>query len=243
MNTMNFEKIIWEKEVLKEKKKNRNVCKIYIFRHAQTYFNKNHFFTGWKDSKLTPLGIKQAKKVGNKLKDVQIDVAFRTHLSRSKNTLKEVLKYHPECFMLVEDDRIIERSYGDLQGKSHKSFVIHEGTDDYKTLLHWHKIDHLHGEERLKFIEEVGEAELQIVRRSYNHAPPNGESVKDVEKRVNSFIKDLIKFVKANKVNVAISAHGNSMRPFRKYFEKLSVEEMMHLENPWDDYFEYSIKL
>jgi len=33
------------------------------------------------------------------------------------------------------------------------------------------------------------------------------------------------------------------MRPFRRYFEKLSVKEMMKLENPWDDYFVYSVKV
>ena len=69
--------------------------------------------------------------------------------------------------------------------------------------------------------------------------PPGGESVAIVEKRVRSFIKDLLKMMKQKKVNVAISAHGNSMRPFRRYFEKLSIKQMMKLENPWDDYFEY----
>ena len=72
-------------------------CKIYLFRHAQTYYNKKHIFTGWKDSKLTPFGVKQAKLIAKKLKDKKIDVAFYTHLSRSKHTLKEVLKYHLEC--------------------------------------------------------------------------------------------------------------------------------------------------
>ena len=43
--------------------------------------------------------------------------------------------------------------------------------------------------------------------------------------------------------NVLISAHGNSMRPFRRYFEKLTKAQMMKLENPWDDYFEYRIKV
>ncbi len=33
------------------------------------------------------------------------------------------------------------------------------------------------------------------------------------------------------------------MRPFRKHFEKLSNKEMMKLENPWDDYFEYEIEV
>lgn len=216
--------------------------KIYLFRHAQTYYNKKHVFTGWKDSKLTSFGIRQAKIVAKKLKNKKFDVAYRTRLSRSKDTLKEVLKYHPEC-KIVTDDRMIERCYGSLQGTSHKKFVEKEGKDSYKTLLHWHKIDHLHGKERGDFIKKVGEAELHIVRRSYSVPPPKGESVKMVERRVTSFIRDLVRKMKKEKVNVAISAHGNSMRPFRKYFEKLSVEEMMHLENPWDDYFEYTINV
>lgn len=217
---------------------------IYIFRHGQSFFNRQHRFTGWKDSKLTEQGIKDAKKVGKKLKDVKIDVAFQTSLSRSKDTLKYVLgKNHPECKKIITDDRMLERNYGDLQGHHHSQFVENSGVEDYKTLLHWHKIDVLHGKERQKFIEAMGEAELQIVRRSYEVAPPHGESVKIVEQRVLPFVKDLIKMVKQNKVNVAISAHGNSMRPFRRYFEKLSIEEMMHLENPWDDYFHYAIEV
>jgi len=217
--------------------------KIYLFRHAQTYYNKKHIFTGWKDSKLTPFGIKQAKVVAKKLKDKKFQVAYYTRLSRSKDTLKEVLKYHPECITKIKDDRIIERSYGKLQGKNHNWLVKKEGIDSYKTLLHWHKIDHLTGKEKEEFVTKIGEAELKIVRRSYNIKPPGGESIKDVEKRVKPFIKDLLKYMKKNKVNVAISAHGNSMRPFRKHFEKLTNEQMMKLENPWDDYFEYTINV
>jgi len=33
------------------------------------------------------------------------------------------------------------------------------------------------------------------------------------------------------------------MRPFRRYFEKLSIEKMMQLENPFDDYFEYDVNI
>ncbi len=214
---------------------------IYIFRHGQTYYNRDKRFTGWKDSKLTPLGIREARKIANKLKNKKIDVAYQTNLSRSKDTLKEVLKYHPECKEIIVDDRILERSYGDLQGMSHKTFVECEGTDDYKILRHWHKIDHLKGCEKDGFICDVGEAELKIVRRSYDVRPPNGESIKDVEKRVKPFIRDLLRKIKKDKVNVAISAHNNSMRPFRRYFEKLSIRKMMSLENPWDNYFEYII--
>lgn len=214
---------------------------IYLFRHGQSYYNRDHIFTGWKDSRLTPLGIRQAKVIAKKLKNKHIDAGVQTSLSRSIDTLKEVLKYHPECKTIIVNDKMLERNYGKLCGKSHKWFVKKQGTDTYKTLLHWHKIDHLSGWERKRFIKTTGEAELKIIRRSYSVAPSGGESVKMVEKRVNSFIKELIKLIKREKVNVAISAHGNSMRPFRKYFEKLTVKQMMELENPWDDYFDYVV--
>jgi 2,3-bisphosphoglycerate-dependent phosphoglycerate mutase len=188
--------------------------KIYLFRHGQTNFNKTKRFTGWKDSKLTKTGINQSKIIAKKLKNKQIDIAFQTRLSRSKDTLKQVLKYHQECKKIITDDRMIERSYGNFQGKYHKTII-----------------------------EKYGKKQFDIWHRSYNISPPKGESVKMVEKRVESFIKDLIKFMGKNKVNVAISAHGNSMRPFRKHFEKFSVKKMMKLENPYDKYFEYIIEV
>jgi bisphosphoglycerate-dependent phosphoglycerate mutase len=49
--------------------------------------------------------------------------------------------------------------------------------------------------------------------------------------------------MKKEKVNIAISAHNNSMRPFRRYFEKLTIKQMMKLENPWDNYFDYAVEV
>lgn len=214
---------------------------IYLFRHGQSTYNKKKWFTGWKDSKLTKQGIKDAKIIAKKLKGKKIDLAFQTRLSRSKDTLKEVLKHHPECKKIITDDRMIERCYGDLQGKGHDSIKGEQGTEDLKALMKLHLIDKLHPDERDQFIELVGGFEVKIFRRSYDHRPPGGESVKDVEERVSSFIKDLKKLMRKEKVSVVISAHGNSMRPFRRHFEKLSLKEMMTLENPWDDYFHYVI--
>ncbi len=188
--------------------------KIYLFRHGESFFNKAKEFTGWKDSQLTEEGHKNARKVARKLKNKKFQAAYHTRLSRSKDTLKEVLKYHPECKEVIKDDRMIERSYGKLQGKKHSTVIKLYGRKQFEL---WH--------------------------RSYGIPPPGGESIKIVEKRVKSFIKDLLRKMKEEKVNVAISAHGNSMRPFRRYFEKLSIKEMMKLENPWDDYFEYRVKV
>ena len=188
--------------------------KIYLFRHGQTYYNKNKFFTGWKDSHLTPLGKKQAKIIAKKLKDKKIDVAFQTILSRSKDTLKEVLKFHPECKEIITANRMIERSYGFLEGKSHK-----------------------------KILEEYGKEQYEKWHRGWNTPPRNGESFEMVEKRVKIFINNLLKFMKKNKVNVAISAHGNSIRLFRKIMEKSTIKETCSWNIPYDKYYEYTIKI
>jgi len=216
---------------------------IYLFRHGQTFFNKHHIFTGFKDSKLTSRGKKDALKIAEKLKNKRIDVAYQTRLSRSKDTLKPVLKYHPECRQIITDDRMIERCYGRLQGMSHKKYIEEVGEEMYKALRQKNLIPKLSAAERKKFVENVGTAKFDVYHRSYDNPPPGGESIKMVEQRVRSFIKDLLKKIREEKVNVAISAHGNSMRPFRRYFERLNLKQMMKLENPWDDYFEYVVEV
>jgi adenine phosphoribosyltransferase len=171
---------------------------IYLFRHGGTVFNKKKIFTGDHHSNLTKQGVRMSQRVARKLKDKHIDVAYQTRLPRSKKTLKIILKYHPECKKIITDNRMIERDYGDLEGRHHR--VV---------------------------IKEVGKKQFDIWHRSYDKPPPNGESIKMVEKRVRSFIKDLLKKIKKEKINVAISAHGNSMRPFRRHFEKLTIKKMM----------------
>ena len=186
---------------------------VYLFRHGETTFNRSKRFTGTVNSRLTAKGIVQANLIAEKLKEKTFQIAFKTSLSRSSNTLRIVLKYHPECKKVIVDDRLIERSYGDLERKNHKTII-----------------------------RKYGEKQFDLWHRSYDVPPPGGESIKMVEKRVLSFVKDLLTLMKREKVNVAISAHNNSMRPFRRYFENLTINEMMALENPYDKYFDYTIE-
>ncbi|MBU0460469.1 MAG: histidine phosphatase family protein, partial [Nanoarchaeota archaeon] len=108
------------------------ILKIYLFRHGESFYNRDKEFTGWKDSKLTKAGIKNAKKVAQKLKTKKFQIAYHTRLARSKNTLKEVLKFHPECKQIIKDDRMIERSYGKLQGKKHTTIIKKFGQKQYE---------------------------------------------------------------------------------------------------------------
>ena len=188
-------------------------CHIYLFRHGETYYNRSKRFSGTLNTRLTPEGIQQVNLIAEKLKDKIIHIAFKTSLSRSSLSLKIVLKYHPECQRIIIDDRLIERSYGDLEGKYHRAII-----------------------------SKYGKKQFEIWRRSYDIPPPGGESMEGVERRVLSFVKDLKDLMKREKVNVLISAHSNSMRPFRRYFENLTIKQMMALKNPYDKCFDYTVE-
>jgi|SRR3989339_34831 len=214
---------------------------IYLFRHGQTSFNRDGRFTGWEKPKLTKLGIKQAKTVANKLKNKKFQIAFQTKLIRSKQTLNEVLKFHPECKIIKTDNRLIERNYGQLNGTTHEAFIHNIGQRLLKFEVEGDALGDLSIKDREKLELFLGEEEYKLIHRGYSIPPPKGESFAMVERRVNSFIKDLIKLMKKNKCNVAISAHGNSIRLFRKIFEKASIKQTVSWFIPYDKVFEYTI--
>ena len=183
---------------------------LFVITHCESCYNKRGIFTGRIDSKLTPKGYRFTKKIAERLKNEKIDVAYSSSLSRSKQTLKYIMKYHPKTKVVI-DDRIIERDYGELSRKSKKKYEK-EHPDLYP-----------------------------IYHRSYEIPPPGGESIKQVEKRVLPFIRDVIKLMKEKKINVLVVTHGNSIRPIRRYFEHLTPEEMMKLENYRHKIFRYKV--
>ena len=215
--------------------------KIYIFRHGQTDFNRDGRFTGWLDSTLTELGFEQARKIATQLKDKKFSIAFHTSLTRSKQTLTEVLKYHPECAKILEDDRMIERNYGELNGTTHQSFIEKMGKKLYKLEVEGDLIHDLTPEGKREAEQFLGEQGYNLIHRGFHIPPPGGESFAMVEERVKSFIDDLLILMKKERVNVAISAHGNSIRLFRKIMENASPQEAVAWQIPFDSFYEYEI--
>jgi 2,3-bisphosphoglycerate-dependent phosphoglycerate mutase len=215
--------------------------RIYLFRHGKTDYNEKRKFTGQSESKLTSRGIKDAKAVAKKLKNKRFETAIHTHLSRSKDTLKEVLKFHPECKIILEDDRMIERSYGILEGTSHEKFIERIGKRLYGLKVYGDAIENLSPKERKKVEKFLGEEEYEAIHRGYKVAALNGESFKDVERRVKKFIRWLKKYIRKNNTDVAISAHGNSIRLFRKIMERASKDEAVKWFIPYDKVYVYEL--
>jgi bisphosphoglycerate-dependent phosphoglycerate mutase family 1 len=120
---------------------------IYIFRHGETFYNRSKRFTGDMNSRLTPKGIRQVSLIAEKLRNKTFQLAFETSLSRSSDSLKIVLKHHPECKRVIVDDRMIERSYGDLQRKFHRTVI-----------------------------RKYGKKQFDVWHRSYDVSPPRGEN-------------------------------------------------------------------
>jgi len=99
------------------KTKSKKDSIIYIFRHTESFDNKNRIFSGRRNPKLTPLGIKQAEKLARMLKGKQIDFGFTSSLNRCIETLKIALKNHTKVKIKITKD-LLERDYGILTGQS-----------------------------------------------------------------------------------------------------------------------------
>lgn len=171
------------------------MANLYLFRHGQTEYNRDLKFTGHSDSKITDLGNVQNQHLNKLLKNIHIHVAFHSSQGRSKLTLETAISGHTECSDIREDKRIMERNYGVLNDTFHA---------DYSKLK--------------------GQAEFDRIHRGWADKAEGGESYADLCLRIQSFIDDLYKEFSGKDINIAISAHGNSVRIFRHLIEGAPIE-------------------
>jgi len=98
---------------------------LYITRHGQTIWNTQRKMQGWKDSPLTQLGLKQAKRLGKRLEDDNIDIIYSSPLGRALKTAK-IIRGERDISILC-DERLKEIKLGKWEGIEH--YVI---DSDYK---------------------------------------------------------------------------------------------------------------
>ncbi len=89
---------------------------IYFLRHGQTDYNKRGLIQGVIDIELNEEGVRQAKEVNSKIKDLDIDYIVYSPLGRTYKTMLYATEgiNAPRVF----DQRVIERRYGELEGVS-----------------------------------------------------------------------------------------------------------------------------
>ena len=206
------------------------MSKLILVRHGQSIWNAENRFTGWVDVDLSVTGILEAKKSGQLIKDlkINIDKSYTSFLIRAIKTLEVILQENNLKLDLNTSWEINERHYGSLTG--------------------------LNKEETKK---KIGENQFKKYRRSWDVAPPpmpkNGknqllfsplninipkdkipytESLQDTYRRVIPFYKKKIKPDLQNNKNILIAAHGNSLRALCKNLLDISNQKINELEIP-----------
>lgn len=177
---------------------------VVLVRHGQSEGNLKNVFTGWRDLGLTERGIAEARSVARRLQalDVHFDVAFTSRLERAWRSCSVVLETMGQCdIRQCRDSALNERDYGDLTGLN---------KDEART--RW------------------GDDQVHLWRRSYDVAPPGGESLKDTSARVLPFFIQAILPGVMRGERTLVVAHGNSLRSLVMVLDRLSPEAVTSIE-------------
>jgi 2,3-bisphosphoglycerate-dependent phosphoglycerate mutase len=176
---------------------------LVLVRHGQSDWNLKNLFTGWRDVDLTDKGVAEAREAGRKLKaqGIKFDVAFTSALKRAQRTLDLMLdELGQTTIPVIKDQALNERDYGDLVGLD---------KDDAR--------------------KKWGEEQVHIWRRSYDIAPPGGESLRDTAARVLPYyVTEILPRVLRGE-RVLVAAHGNSLRALVMVLDKHTPETITKL--------------
>lgn len=169
---------------------------IYLVRHGEDQDNAKHILNGHRDTELTSIGEKQAEKTGEELKKANIKVIYSSPLKRAYNTAK-IIAEKIGIKDIVIDDRLKERDFGILTGKSIKEIPKYT-----KDILRARGLDY--------FLDGEGI-----------------ETYKDLYKKVQGFLNDVFRLNNKENVLVVTHGDTGGMirtaynnEPWEKEFEK-----------------------
>ncbi len=203
---------------------------LVLLRHGQSEWNEKNLFTGWVDVPLSATGEQEARRGGQLLGEAGLlpDVLHTSLLRRAIATAQIALDVCDRHWIPVRRDwRLNERHYGALQGKDKKQTM-----------------------------EEYGEEQFQIWRRSYDTPPPpidpddeyaqtgdpryadlgdalpRTECLKDVLERLLPYWTEaVVPDLRAGRT-VLVAAHGNSLRAVVKHLDGVDDETIAGLNIP-----------
>lgn len=204
------------------------MSKLILIRHGESLWNKLNLFTGWVDVPLSERGIEEALKAGELLKEWKIDVVFTSELVRAIQTAMLIMSKNSSGVPKIEHEQGKMKDWGIVYGEHGKNYV-----PVYKS---WHLNERYYGKLQGFNKDEAkkiyGEEQVLLWRRSYDIAPPGGESLKDTAERTIPYFKEKIIPELEKGKNVLVSAHGNSLRSIVMHIEKLTKEQVLKLNIP-----------
>ncbi len=207
------------------------MSKLILVRHGESEWNQKKIFTGWIDIPLSIKGIDEAFEGGRKIADVPIDVIYSSKLIRGIMTAVLVMNVHhsKKVPVILHAD---EKGHEGWQ-KCHDPATVETLVP---VILAWELNERMYGElqgvNKDLMRKKFGEEQVQVWRRSFDTAPPKGESLKmTAERTLPYFRKEIVPQLSQGK-NVMVSAHGNSLRSIIMELDGLNKEEVVALEVP-----------
>lgn len=207
----------------------RKTGTLILLRHGASVWNDKNLFTGWVDIPLSPKGVQESLKAGEQISKMTIDVIFTSTLIRAHMTAMLAMVGHPKVPFILHPGEGDLEEWATIHSEETRKEMI-------PVRCAWQLNERMYGdlqgmnkdEMRAKF----GADQVHLWRRSFDVAPPGGESLKMTSERTIPYFKEeIMPFLNEGK-NVLISAHGNSLRSIVMMLENLSESEVVALEIP-----------
>src|SRR5262249_53636001 len=177
---------------------------LVLFRHGESEWDRPNRLTRWEGGDPPQGGMVEGPPAGAMPPGAghKFDTAFTSTLKRAQHTLRIILdELEQEAIPVVKDAALNERDYGDLMG-----------IDKDEARKRW------------------GDEQVHLWQRSYDIAPPGGESLKDTAMRVVPFFERRIgPKLRANKCE-SVVPHGNSLRSLIMQLDRLTPEQVIEVE-------------
>ena len=194
--------------------KNHKTSFLALVRHGQSEWNAMGMWTGDTDVGLSAKGREEARVAARMLAAIPFDYAYTSQLARAIETLDIMLAEMKRTDIPVTRyPALNERQYGIYTGKL---------KEDVK--------------------KQLGEDAYRSIRRGWDHPIEDGESLKDVHKRVVAFFREEVLPRLASGHDVLIVSHGNAMRALAKELEGIADDEIIHLEMKTAEIWLYEYK-
>jgi 2,3-bisphosphoglycerate-dependent phosphoglycerate mutase len=204
---------------------------LILVRHGQSEWNKLNLFTGWVDVDLSEQGVVEARQTGELLKKNQLNIrfAYTSVLKRAIKTCQIALEVCDRLWVpTYKCWQLNERHYGDLQGKNKQQTMDQYGEEQVKI---WRRSYSTLPPEA----NENDQGRIDEVNHYKNNigvAAPKCESLQSTVERMIPFYESTLKPSLKQYKTILVAAHGNSLRALIKHLKNISDDDIMEFEIP-----------
>ena len=204
---------------------------LILLRHGESQWNALNLFTGWVDVDLNDKGEAEARRGGELLKDKGLlpDVVHTSLLRRAIRTSQIALDVCDRHWIpVVRNWRLNERHYGALQGKDKKATLEQYGEEQFMLWRRSYDVPPPPIDPSDKYAQ-TGDARYSWLPAS---AIPATECLADVVKRLIPYWEDVIVPDLRTGKTVLVAAHGNSLRALVKHLDGISDADIAAVNIP-----------